>query len=102
MQIADVGKYVASQGFRALVPDLYRGKVAIDNENAGHLMNGLDWQGAVQARYRGSLGRASDGYAQLVLQNSAGYQRSCQVPQVHWLPQGCRHWFLHGWRPRPR
>lgn len=31
-----------------LIPDLYRGKVAIDHETAGHYMNDLDWQGAVQ------------------------------------------------------
>jgi len=30
-------------GFRALVPDLYRGAVAKDHEHAGHLLNGLDW-----------------------------------------------------------
>jgi len=33
----------ASQGFRVVVPDLYRGKVAKDSEHAGHLLNGLDW-----------------------------------------------------------
>ena len=27
---------------------LCRGKVAIDRENAGHLMTGLDWDGAVK------------------------------------------------------
>lgn len=31
-----------------MVPDLYRGKVAIDHETAGHYFNDLDWQGAVQ------------------------------------------------------
>lgn len=31
----------------ALVPDLYRGKVAIDHETAGHYMNDLDWPGAI-------------------------------------------------------
>lgn len=30
-----------------LVPDLYRGKVAIDHEEAGHLMTGLDFPNAV-------------------------------------------------------
>jgi carboxymethylenebutenolidase len=35
-------------GFVTLIPDLYRGKVAEDSEEAGHLMNNLDWQGAVQ------------------------------------------------------
>lgn len=37
----------ANQGFRVLCPDLYRGKVGKDRESAGHLMSGLDFQGAV-------------------------------------------------------
>ena len=40
---------IAKRGrFLALVPDLYRGKVAKNREEAGHLSSGLDWQGAVQ------------------------------------------------------
>ena len=35
-------------GYRALVPDLYRGKVALDAAEARHLMEGLDWQGAIK------------------------------------------------------
>ncbi|XP_010924126.2 uncharacterized protein [Elaeis guineensis] len=35
-------------GFRALIPDLYRGKVGLDVAEAQHLMNDLDWQGAVK------------------------------------------------------
>lgn len=35
-------------GFRALIPDLYRGKVGLDVAEAQHLMDGLDWQGAVK------------------------------------------------------
>jgi carboxymethylenebutenolidase len=35
-------------GYRALIPDLYRGKVALDVAEAQHLMDGLDWQGAVK------------------------------------------------------
>ncbi|WVZ02906.1 hypothetical protein V8G54_023712 [Vigna mungo] len=36
------------QGFKALIPDLYRGKVGLDVAEAQHLMNGLDWQGALK------------------------------------------------------
>ncbi|OAY78629.1 Protein usf [Ananas comosus] len=36
------------QGYRALIPDLYRGKVGLDAAEAQHLMEGLDWQGAVK------------------------------------------------------
>ncbi|KAJ9176883.1 hypothetical protein P3X46_012151 [Hevea brasiliensis] len=35
-------------GFKALIPDLYRGKVGLDVAEAQHLMEGLDWQGAVK------------------------------------------------------
>ncbi|KAF5198113.1 alpha/beta-Hydrolases superfamily protein [Thalictrum thalictroides] len=37
-----------SPGYKALIPDLYRGKVGLDVAEAEHLMNDLDWQGAVQ------------------------------------------------------
>jgi len=39
--------FVASQGFQAMIPDLYRGKVAKDRESAGHLSKGLDFAKAV-------------------------------------------------------
>ncbi|KAI3702564.1 hypothetical protein L6452_28307 [Arctium lappa] len=35
-------------GYKALIPDLYRGKVGLDAAEAQHLMDGLDWQGAVK------------------------------------------------------
>ncbi|KAK1258700.1 hypothetical protein QJS04_geneDACA022014 [Acorus gramineus] len=35
-------------GYRALIPDLYRGKVGLDVAEAQHLMDGLDWQGAIK------------------------------------------------------
>ncbi|CAM8955832.1 unnamed protein product [Rhodiola kirilowii] len=35
-------------GFKALIPDLYRGKVGLDVAEAQHLMDRLDWQGAVK------------------------------------------------------
>lgn len=39
---------LAENGYRCLIPDLYHGKSTVDKEEASHLMNGLDWQGAVQ------------------------------------------------------
>ncbi|ESO84352.1 hypothetical protein LOTGIDRAFT_67491, partial [Lottia gigantea] len=48
-QIQDEAADIAARGeFSALCPDLYRGQVATDNENAGHLMNNLDWPGAIK------------------------------------------------------
>ncbi|CAI9304014.1 unnamed protein product [Lactuca saligna] len=35
-------------GYKTLIPDLYRGKVGLDAAEAQHLMDGLDWQGAVK------------------------------------------------------
>jgi len=51
----------SSNNFKVLCPDLYRGKVGKDREQAGHLMKGLDFQGAVKdiiaaAQYLKSLG----------------------------------------------
>jgi len=37
----------AGEGFRVLVPDLYRGKVADNRETAGHLSSGLNFGDAV-------------------------------------------------------
>lgn len=36
-QIKSVGKNFAKEGYQALVPDLYRGKVALDAHVANHL-----------------------------------------------------------------
>ncbi|KAL0476467.1 carboxymethylenebutenolidase [Acrasis kona] len=47
-QIKEKAQKLAKEGFVTIVPDLYRGKVAKDHEEAGHLMNDLDWVGAVQ------------------------------------------------------
>lgn len=47
-QIQDEASEIADKGdFVTLVPDLYRGQLTTDNEEAGHLMNNLDWPGAV-------------------------------------------------------
>lgn len=35
-------------GYKTLIPDLYRGKVGLDVAEAQHLMDDLDWQGAVK------------------------------------------------------
>ncbi len=48
-QVQEVGESVANGGkFAVLVPDFYRGKLTQDREEAGHLMHGLDWPGALQ------------------------------------------------------
>jgi carboxymethylenebutenolidase len=52
MRIAD--EYAAN-GFRALVPDLYRGRKAAEGDEATHLMQGLDFQDAFSHDIRGAL-----------------------------------------------
>ncbi|XP_076457191.1 protein usf-like isoform X2 [Babylonia areolata] len=48
-QIQDEARLLSDRGgFLTIVPDLYRGKTATDNEGAGHLMTNLDWPGAVE------------------------------------------------------
>jgi carboxymethylenebutenolidase len=42
-----LGARFADAGFLSLVPDLYHGKVAKNDEEAGALMGGLDWTKAV-------------------------------------------------------
>jgi len=46
-QIKGVADRLAKAGYRALVPDLFRGKLAKDRDEASHMMDTLDWGGAV-------------------------------------------------------
>jgi|EP00908_Phaeocystis_cordata_P008120 carboxymethylenebutenolidase len=39
---------IGDQGFRVLVPDIYKGKMGVDKEEAHHLMSNLDFPAAVQ------------------------------------------------------
>ena len=52
MRIAD--EY-AALGYRALVPDLYRGRTAAAGDEANHLMEGLDFPDAYSQDVRGAL-----------------------------------------------
>mmetsp|Transcript_58622 Transcript_58622/g.69934 ORF Transcript_58622/g.69934 Transcript_58622/m.69934 type:complete len:240 (+) Transcript_58622:156-875(+) len=47
-QILAQSKQLSEYGYKCLVPDLYRGKLGVDAEEAGHLMNNLDWAMAVE------------------------------------------------------
>jgi len=46
-QIKKQAAFLASKGFTALLPDLYRGKIGVDAEEASHLMNNLNFREAV-------------------------------------------------------
>ena len=53
-QIKKTADRLAAEGFRALVPDLFRGKVASDAAEAGHLMSGLNFGDAASQDIRGA------------------------------------------------
>jgi carboxymethylenebutenolidase len=54
-QIRGVADRLASAGYFALVPDLYRGRTTVDEEEAHHLMNGLDFADVAAQDVAGAL-----------------------------------------------
>ena len=54
-QIKGVADMLAAKGYRALVPDLYRGKVGLSANEAEHLMNELDFGDAAGKDVAGAL-----------------------------------------------
>jgi len=54
-QIRRVAARLASAGYVALVPDLYRGKSTVEREEAHHLMTGLDFADAATQDLRGAI-----------------------------------------------
>jgi len=54
-QIKGVAEKLAEAGYRALVPDLYRGKKTVDAEEAEHMMNDLDFGDAAGQDVRGAV-----------------------------------------------
>lgn len=54
-QIKGVADKFAAAGYRALVPDLYRGKSALQAHEAEHLMKGLDFGSAAGQDVRGAV-----------------------------------------------
>jgi carboxymethylenebutenolidase len=54
-QIRGIAEKLAAAGYRALVPDLYRGKIALEANEAEHLMKGLDFAVAAAQDVRGAV-----------------------------------------------
>ena len=54
-QIRSVADRLACAGYQALVPDLYRGKLTVEAEEAHHLMTGLDFADAASQDIRGAV-----------------------------------------------
>jgi carboxymethylenebutenolidase len=54
-QIKGVANRLADLGYRALVPDLYRGKVTVETAEASHMMTNLDFADAATQDARGAV-----------------------------------------------
>ena len=54
-EIKNVANRLAKAGYRALVPDLYRGKLALEENEAEHLMNDLNFGDAASQDIRGAV-----------------------------------------------
>ena len=54
-QIKKTADRLAEAGYRALVPDLYRGKLAKAADEASHLMKGLNFPDAAEQDIRGAV-----------------------------------------------
>jgi len=54
-QIRGVAERLATAGYQALVPDLYRGKSTVEAEEAHHLMDGLNFGDAASQDIRGAV-----------------------------------------------
>jgi carboxymethylenebutenolidase len=54
-QIRGVADKLAAAGYRALVPDLYRGKLGLEAHEAEHLMNALDFGDAASQDIAGAV-----------------------------------------------
>jgi len=54
-QIKGVADHLCEYGFNTLVPDLYKGKVTVEAEEASHMMQNLDFADAATQDIRGAL-----------------------------------------------
>ena len=54
-QMKGIADRLANGGFRTVVPDLYRGRLAADADEAEHFMGDLDWQGATHQDLQGAV-----------------------------------------------
>lgn len=60
-QIKGVANRLSALGYTALVPDLYRGKVTLEVEEANHMMQNLDFADAATQDVRGAVQHLKQG-----------------------------------------
>jgi carboxymethylenebutenolidase len=87
-QIKGVANRLAAAGYRALVPDLYRGQVALEANEAEHLMNDLDFADAAgqdvrgAARYLKGTGSAKVGVTGFCMGGALTLLSAVHVPEA--------------------
>ena len=54
-QMKGIADRLADEDFRVLVPDLYRGRLAADADEANHMMGDLDWPDALHQDVQGAV-----------------------------------------------
>jgi carboxymethylenebutenolidase len=87
-QIKGVADRYAAAGFTALAPDLYDGRVTAEEDEASHMMSGLDWVGATEqdvrgaAQYLKSNGNATVGVLGFCMGGALTIIACAKVPEV--------------------
>ncbi|MBV8031183.1 MAG: dienelactone hydrolase family protein [Betaproteobacteria bacterium] len=87
-QIKGVAGKLAAAGYRALVPDLYRGKVALEANEAKHLMEGLNFGDAAGQDVRGAVqflkssGSPKVGVTGFCMGGALTLLSACNVPEA--------------------
>ena len=86
-QIRGVADRLALAGYRALVPDLYRGKSTVEAEEAHHLMTGLNFADAASQDIAGAVrwlgsGGAKVGVTGFCMGGALTLLAACLVPGI--------------------
>jgi len=86
-QIRGVAERLASAGYIALVPDLYRGKSTVEAEEAKHLMTGLNFGDAATQDVRGAVrflkARAAKvGVSGFCMGGALALLATCNAPEI--------------------
>jgi carboxymethylenebutenolidase len=86
-QIRGVANRLAQCGYQVLVPDLYRGQCTVEEEEAKHLMEGLDFGDAAAQDIRGAVQylktQASQvGITGFCMGGALAWLALCQIPEL--------------------